>query len=234
MTLRVTEQILPCAEYRSESGVLMSRGRKKDARCEECLMRFEICICKEIAECRSKLDVQTRVVILMHHRERHLTTNTARLAARIMPRTEIRMRGFKDTPLNTAGIIEEDRQALLLYPSDKAEELGPDYMKHITKPVTLIVPDGSWRQASKVAKREPFLKDVPHVTLPNDAPTFYQLRREPKSTGLATFEAIARALGWIESPHIRSELEKVFRIMVQRTVNSRLGVLSCEDYSNED
>jgi DTW domain-containing protein YfiP len=206
----------------------MSRGRKNDARCEECMMRFEICICDDIALCKSKLDVQTRVVVLMHHRERHLTTNTARLAARIMPRCEIRMRGFKDSPLNTEGILTQDRHALLLYPSEKAEVLSPEYMKKITKPVTLIVPDGSWRQASKVAKREPFLKDVPHVTIPDDAPTSYALRREPKATGLATFEAIARALGWIESPLIRAELEKVFNIMVQRTVNSRNGVLTTD------
>jgi len=209
----------------------MSRGRQSDSRCEDCMMRFELCICEEIAQCKAKLDVQTRVVVLMHHREKHLTTNTARLAARIMDRCEIRMRGFKDAPLKTEGIITEDSQPLLLYPSDKAETLSPEYMSRIQKPVTLIVPDGSWRQASKVAKRESFLKDVPHVTIPDDAPTLYELRREPKITGLATFEAIARALGWIESPHIRKELEKVFEVMVRRTLNSRNGILN-KDYES--
>lgn len=203
----------------------MSRGRKNDARCEDCMMRFELCICTNIEECKNKLDVKTRIVVLMHHRERNLTTNTARLAARIMPRCEIRMRGVPDAPLDTHGIIEEDRQALLLYPSSKAQDLNQDFVKQFNKPITLIVPDGSWRQASKVHHREPFLKDVPHVSFAHDAPTKYALRREPKAHGLATFEAIARALGHIEGTHIRTELEKVFEIMVNRTMDSRMGKL---------
>lgn len=162
----------------------------------------------------------------MHHREKHLTSNTARLAANTIPGCEIRMRGLKDKPFDPTGILEDHRQALLLYPSPSAQELGPEYLSQFTKPITLVVPDGSWRQAAKVARREPFLKDVPHVTLAFDGPSIYTLRREPKPHTLATFEAIARALGAIEGKEVRRELEAVFQHMVEQTMYSRKGIHS--------
>ena len=96
------------------------RGHRNNNRCDICRMLSVLCICDEIAACRDRLDVQTRVVILMHHREKHLTSNTARLAANTLERCEIRMRGLKDKPLDPTGIIEENRQPLLLYPGKEA------------------------------------------------------------------------------------------------------------------
>ena len=187
-------------------------------------MRQELCLCAEIAQCRALMQIRTRVVVLMHHRERFLTTNTARLAALTLPGSEIRIRGLQSKPFDPSGILEDTRQPLLLYPSEEAVPLSPEYVRGLGRDVTLIVPDGSWRQASKVAKREPFLKDVPHVTLPEDKISSYQLRREPKESGLATFEAIARALRFLESPGIRASLEGLFNLMVNRTMDSRRGI----------
>jgi DTW domain-containing protein len=119
----------------------------------------------------------------------------------------------------------------LLYPSKRAVELSPEYVATLGKPVTLIVPDGSWRQAAKVARREADLKDVAHVTLPNGKDSLYRLRREPKRGGLATFEAIARALGFLENKEVEVRLEGLFLTMVERTLNSRRGILTTESSS---
>ena len=184
-------------------------------------MRKEICICEEIRAFRATANNTTRVVILMHHRERRLTTNTARLAALSLNHCEIRVRGLPDTPTNIEGIVDDQRALLLLYPSENASILNADFLSKISKPITLIVPDGSWRQASKVSKRESFLKDIPHVTLATDRPSEYELRREPKENGLATFEAIARALGAIEGGDLRPRMERLFARMVSLTLQSR-------------
>jgi DTW domain-containing protein YfiP len=48
----------------------MNRKKKFDCRCPICQMRKELCICPEIAACRAQLDIKTRVVILMHKREK--------------------------------------------------------------------------------------------------------------------------------------------------------------------
>jgi DTW domain-containing protein YfiP len=187
-------------------------------------MRKEICLCEDIRRCRESLDLRTRVVVLMHHRERFLTTNTARLASLVLPDCEIRIRGLIGQPFDPSGILEESRQPLFLYPSEDATPLSREFAASFGKPFTLIVPDGSWRQASKVAKREPFLKDVPRVTLPHTGASNYELRREPKEEGLATFEAIARALGFLEETRVQEPLEALFGLMVSRTLDSRAGI----------
>ena len=63
------------------------------------------------------------------------------------------------------------------------------------------------------------------VSLPDGPETAYHLRRETKDGGLATAEAIARAFGVLEGPEVQRELERVFRLMVERTLFSR-GLLA--------
>ena len=186
-------------------------------------MRKEICICPHIAACKAAIGstLQTRVVILMHHREQCRTTNTARLAELTLPQCEIRLRGLLDAPLLSEGILDPTRHTLFLYPSPLARELTPGMARTLSKPVTLVVPDGSWGQAAKVSKREAFLKTVPHVKLLPQHTSQYGLRRGSRQHGLATIEAIAAALGVLEGPEIQHSLEKLFAVMVTRTLHSR-------------
>ncbi|MBM3845421.1 MAG: DTW domain-containing protein [Verrucomicrobia bacterium] len=186
-------------------------------------MRSELCICAAIDECRAATSPRTHVVILMHQRERVRTTNTARLAQLTIPGCEIRVRGLKDAPLSLEGLGGTSRQPLLLFPTEDAVELNESFVRQLTQPVQLIVPDGTWGQAAKVTKREPGLAGVPRVKLPTGSPTQYGLRRSTKPEGLATFEAIARALGILEGGELQKRLEAVFLLMVERTLRSRGG-----------
>ena len=180
-------------------------------------MREDLCICCQIPS----WDVSTRVVVLMHHRELKTTTNTGRIAALALKNSEIRVRGRPHQTLKTNDLILPDRDTLLLYPSDDAETLTPEFAAGLRRPLTLIVPDGNWRQASKVGYREPGLKEAKRIKLAVGALSEYKLRREPKPEGLATIEAIARALGVLESPALQNSLESIFKLMVDRTLWSR-------------
>lgn len=201
----------------------MSR-RKPLSRCETCKMRKEICICAEAAICRDVTrSYSTKIFVIMHHREKHLTTNTARLAKLGLESCIIRMRGLPNSTLNIDGFFEESRKTLLLFPSDDALVLSPEYLQSINKPINLLVPDGSWRQAAKMHKREMHLKDVMRVKLPIGKLSEYKLRREPKAEGLATFEAIMRALEIIEGHQGQPELNQMFTKMVEGTLRSRMG-----------
>jgi len=166
------------------------------------------------------MHLSTKLIVLIHNRETRRPTNTGRLATLALPHSELRVRGLR-TPMNEEGLVVSDRQTLLLYPDENAVELSPSYVASFKKPITLIVPDGSWRQAAKMRFRVPALKDVPHVKIPMGAKSNYQLRQETKENGLATFEAIARAFGIIESPEVQQRLEDFFKIMVERTMWSR-------------
>ena len=52
-------------------------------------------------------------------------------------------------------------------------------------------------------------------------PTQYQLRNEPKTGGLGTFEAMARALRIIEGEAPYQALNTLFLTMVERTLATR-------------
>lgn len=204
-------------------------------RCQTCWMRWSLCICPEIGSLRNEFQnpggVTTRLVVLMHTREVKTTTNTARLASLVLPASEIRVRGRQGEVLSTEG-IGTGCTPLFLYPAEHATELSHEWVSGMKAPFTLIVPDGNWRQASKVGNREAGLAQVPWVKLPRGRPSEYRLRREPDEESLSTFEAITRALAFLEGPEKGSEIQRkmeiIFRLMVERTLWMR-GKIRAED-----
>jgi DTW domain-containing protein YfiP len=72
-----------------------------------------------------------------------------------------------------------------------------------------------------MGQRLPGVAHARMVRLPEGPGTEWGIRREDHAQGLSTFEAIARALGIIESPAVQSGLEELFRLMVQRTLQTR-------------
>jgi DTW domain-containing protein YfiP len=183
-------------------------------------MQIPLCVCEFVARARGELGaLRGRVLIPMHAAERKLPTNTARFAVATIPGCEIRMRGFRDRPMDEAGFIEPGRETLFLYPAEGAEELRP-----VSGAYTLVVPDGSWRQARKVAVRERIFREnrdrIRFVKLPPGPPSRYLLRRETAPEHVCTFEAVARALGVLEGPAgvaIQASLELAFEIMIERS-----------------
>lgn len=192
----------------------MSRRENARLRCERCRVHKSLCFCEQIP----RLETKTQLVLVIHHREARKPTNTGQLAAECLTNSRVIFRGLPDSA--ECGLcIEPGHQPLLLFPCETARPLS-DYIG-CSRPLTLIVPDGTWRQASKVRNRLPGLADVPLVTLPSGPPSQYRLRSESHEGGLATMEAIARAFGILESAAIRGELERVFRVMCERALWAR-------------
>ncbi|PIP88646.1 MAG: RNA 2',3'-cyclic phosphodiesterase [Bdellovibrionales bacterium CG12_big_fil_rev_8_21_14_0_65_38_15] len=173
-------------------------------RCEECQVPKELCYCQRLIHVENK----TRVSIIMHRRERFLTSNTAVVANRVLKNCEIILRGMKDQSASKELIINDDSVPLVLFPSDDALAIGSKELTEYLagRPAHLIVPDGSWGQAKRVAKREPALQNVQAVKLAAASPSLYRLRRQVAQGRLCTFEAIARALGDLEGEQIEKDL----------------------------
>lgn len=210
-------RIIPCARG-SRTWRLLSPHR-----CPGCEIRKSLCFCKHIPQ----IALQTRVIILMHTSEEVLPSNTARLAAKVLTNSEIRINGRKEDRLSTEGLIEEGRRSLLLYPSPFATELTAEFVASLPGPVNLIVPDGKWRQTQKFVRREPALSGITHVKVPEGEPSAYRLRSQPNDKSLCTLEAIARAIGALESIEAQRQLETVLKILVERTLWCR-GMLAAE------
>ena len=184
-------------------------------RCERCVLHLRLCLCASV----KPIELATRVVVLRHGKEAYKPTNTGRLVPLTLAQGEIRVFGARDRELDTTGFFDPDRRVVLLYPSPDSvlltrEESDP-------RPVTLIVPDSDWRRAYKLATREEKLAGVARVHLPEGPPSKYRLRFHPDPRYLATFEAVARALGILEGAQVQAQLEHVFAMMVDRTLWSR-------------
>jgi DTW domain-containing protein YfiP len=161
------------------------------------------------------------VVLVIHRLEDRKPTNTGRLATLCLANSDVSVRGHADLP-SLPLPTPPGSEPLLLFPHEGARSLTE--FVGWPRPVTLFVPDGNWRQAFKARKRVPGLSEMPCVALPAGPPSIYRLRAETHDHGLATVEAIARALGILEGPEVQQAVEHVFRAMVERSLWARGAV----------
>jgi DTW domain-containing protein len=194
-----------------------------ELRCGTCQLHARLCICGLVP----RLCTRTQVVLLVHHREARKPSNTGQLAARCLVRSAVHIVGQRHQLI--AAPQPNHGLPLVLFPDSDAEPIE----NYASSPVaiSLLVPDGNWSQASKMRRRGPGLESVRCVTLPDTGPSEYRLRAEPRRGGLATFEAIARALRILEGetgPEIERAMLAVFRVMVERTLWFR-GKLAAEE-----
>ncbi|HSZ83174.1 MAG TPA: tRNA-uridine aminocarboxypropyltransferase, partial [Polyangia bacterium] len=152
----------------------MSRSRKPHLRCESCRMHRSLCICALLP----RLETRTRVVLLLHQLEVDKPTNTGIVAARCLPNSAVVHRGrtpgadARDSDARGASVDEQAAQlsaaipagtrAAFLFPHPSATPLAA---WRDGAPVTLIVPDGTWRQAARARSRLGRALALPCVTL---------------------------------------------------------------------
>jgi DTW domain-containing protein len=180
-------------------------------------MHAATCVCEHIVP----LALETRVVLIMHYKELPKTTATGPMALAVLDNSELHVHGRRDQPVELDHLHDEERRVLVLFPQEGACTLTEAFRNEDPRPVTLVVPDGSWRQASRIPRRIAAVARAQAVTLPPGPTTRWGVRRETVPSGLATFEAIARALGYLESDAVRLELEGLFERMVTATFQNR-------------
>lgn len=189
-------------------------------RCQKCKINFHLCFCHAITEIPTK----ARVSIIMHHRETHLTSNTANLAKMVLPKCQIYKRGLLNHPFKIADLnISPEETPLYLFPHDGAIELNAEFMEsNRDKKFHLIVPDGSWTQAVKFYRREEGLSEIQCVSIPKGDPGRYKLRKTHDENRLSTYEAITRALSILEeSKEMQETMEIIFDTMVTNVLKAR-------------
>lgn len=194
------------------------RKRKTKNPCSKCGLNPDLCLCSEIPS----LTLKTKVCLIIHHRELKRTTNTGRLALQSLTNSEMRVRGEKDKgPLDLTDLLVPSYRSILFYPSEDSKELTVEFVNQSPLPIQLIVPDGNWRQASKVASRHPELKNIERVKISEKNTATQHLRVEHFEEGMSTLEAIAKALGIIEGSEVKEALLKLYQLKLSRTLKGR-------------
>jgi DTW domain-containing protein YfiP len=177
-------------------------------------MHRTLCICALIP----RIATRTRLLLILHQLEDRKPTNTGRLAARCLINSAVSTRG--GTPPAAAW---QGTQPVLLFPHDEARPL--ESWRDSPQPITLVVPDGTWRQANKARRRIEGLAELPCAALPPVVRSSYRLRHDRRPDRVSTIEAIALSLRILEGPAVAEPLERIFRIMVDRTLwtNGRIA-----------
>ncbi len=195
----------------------MDRKRKTKDPCAVCGLHKNLCICDLIPN----LKLATKLSLVVHAKELKRTTNTGRLAIRALTNSKMYVRGKERETLDLSHFLNDDYQPLFFYPTENAEELTKDFLSQFSKPIHLIVPDGNWRQASKVHIRHKELSHIPRVKISSQNTSTAHLRAEHMTEGMATLEAIAHAMKVIEGEDTFQSLIGVYNAKLDRTLQGR-------------
>ncbi len=180
-------------------------------------MHRERCFCDLIP----RLKLKTKLSLIIHSKELRRTTNTGVLAATALVNSTVTIRGLIGERLDLTSLLEANYRPILLYPAESAVELTPEFISQSLLPINLIVPDGNWRQASKVHYRHPELKHIRRVVIRRPATEEKRLRAETTDIGMATLQAVAHALGVIEGESVANDLLDLYKLKLKRTLQGR-------------
>lgn len=187
------------------------------SRCGDCRLPLGLCVCADLPT----LAVRTRLLVVLHPREAISSSNTGRLAARMLEGALVRARA-RDAAAPTPPLPEGRR--LTLFPREGARVLGPE--DALGDPVVLMVPDGTWPAARRMMGRDRDLASGEIVTLPPAGESRYRLRCSAREGALCTLEAIAVAMGILEGEHVKSALLAALDRFVARGMMAQAGRLS--------
>ena len=195
----------------------MKRQSTKNERCETCGASATACLCDVVP----RIELKTRICLVIHHRELSRRSNTGLLAVRALLNSEVRVRGEDREALDLQDLLTNQYRSFLFYPSSDAVELNQGLVMQDATPIQLLVPDGTWRQARKIHSRHEELRDLPRVKISTPNNSIFQLRAQSKPERMATLQAIAYGLGIIEGDSVRAQLMKLYQAKIERTLKAR-------------
>lgn len=176
-------------------------------RCPACLLPLAACLCGQVP----LVHTATRFEVIRHVREAGKASNSARVARLAMPSLRLHDYGAPGPRFDPAPLLGPG--CALLFPP---EEDGSSALADPTRVRSLIVLDGNWSQARRMARRIPGVFLLPRLALPPPDAERARLRRPPTTGGMATLEAIAAAVALLEGDAVAAPLFGLFDLLVAR------------------
>jgi DTW domain-containing protein YfiP len=129
----------------TQRSLKLTRNRNIKDPCPICAASRTLCLCDLIP----RIELGTRICLVVHHRELRRSSNTGLLALRALVNSEMRIRGETKDTLDLSDLVTSRYRTFLFYPSDNAVELDKELVAQDPRPIQLIVPDGTWRAQHK-------------------------------------------------------------------------------------
>lgn len=192
-------------------------------RCAACLLAEPVCICPWAVVCDSGVDF----VLLLHRDEVFKPTNTGRLIADIFPANVSAFEWSRTEPPAEllALLAEPGRYPVIVFPADEnsGRTIHTSAPPLAGKRLTLILLDGTWRQASRMFRSSAWLAGLPVLTFATCQEGRYAVRQKIREGQLATAEAAAELLRLCGEEANGEVLEDYFLVFNEHYLATRSG-----------
>ncbi len=186
-------------------------------RCPACRLQGWLCVCAHAPGIR----IRTPLLLIVHVHDLPRNSNTVRLLMLAVRDVKLLPHGVFPDPADPGEHVPAGATPLVLFPGHGARPLTPELVASLPSPPALVVPDGNWKQASRMVKRLPLLAGAVKVTLPDRAFPGMAVRRNQERHHMSTYEAVAQALGILEGEAVAAPLLDFYRRATDRMLMVR-------------
>ena len=153
--------------------------------CDQCRYPRNTCLCQFV----EPIELPVRVIVIQHGKEASHAKNTIRLAKLVSPQIEVVNTDEEDVVNNLLAMLIQDN-SLLVYPSESSSPIE-EINLHNQLFDTIIILDGSWRQAYSIWQSFPKMRKLQQVHFKNPPTQKYRIRKSKKQSQLSSIEALA-------------------------------------------
>lgn len=173
-----------------------------------------MCLCSHL----EPISNRTGVHVLQHPQERRHPLGTARLLRLGLADVRVHALGLSGRSAATDS-VDLPVGAGLLYPSADSRDLST--LAAAERPSHLVVIDGTWTQAHRLFRDNPWMSALPRYGLPTGQVGRYRIRPEPRAECLSTLESVVAALRILE-PDLRGTamLLSAFETMIDAQIEA--------------
>lgn len=179
-------------------------------RCLGCGLSLNLCVCDSLPS----LSASTHIVVLAHRVELEKSTNTGKLVARMLGEHARLVQSHE--PWHSE---HPPDATVVLFPTEDAVPLE-DIAAEVR---CVIIPDGTWAQARRIARRHPLCQKLRKARLSSTLRSAYALRRSHLENGLCTLEAVAETLRILEADSCAEPMLSAFGQWLERALLVRAG-----------
>lgn len=173
--------------------------------CPNCERPVKTCLCSELVH----LQCNYQVIILQDPKESKHALSSAPILAKSIIGTQL----FVGEKFNPDEILGKDWQqnSLLIFPQENnltSTEAAKDNFKY------LILLDGTWRKVSRLIHLNPWLSEIPSISINNNNSSEYLIRKSPREDGLSTIEAAVCILNDLHNSTTYTPILSAFNKMI--------------------
>lgn len=185
---------------------------KNTIQCVNCGLMAGHCIC----DYTIKIESQVEFWLLTHENELTRTSNTGRLIERAMDSTKVFVWSRTEAPKELMDLMT-CYNVYLVFSDDREDEKARvvNYTGNDKKTAFLII-DGTWKEARKILRKSPYLKELPIVSLRTKKVSSYDLRRNKDDNHLCTVEVAIELLKLIGEKDESLLLDDYFKHYMKR------------------